>query len=169
MARLTDSLRSALGYWWNLITDAVQQGFTTAETTQVANQVAQEFGSSLSFDENRAIATLYGYAKRMDNAAAAFQNAPADLYITPDLIATPPYARDEQEQATYPQYHVKFYYEYIDQAGNQLVDIKTSVIPFAVGPTVGDVFSDILSDAEAFAAKYGHQLVSATPFQILAV
>lgn len=169
MARLDDAQRSALGYWWSLITDAVHQGFTTTETISVANQVANELGGSLSFDENRAIASLYGFAKRMDNAAAAFQNADTDAAITPDLIATPPYARDEQEQATYPQYHVKFFYEYIDQAGNQQVAIRTSVIPLVIGPTVGDVFDDVQSDAEAFAAKYGHQLVSATPFQILAV
>lgn len=169
MPRLDDAQRSALGYWWNLITDAVHNGFTTAETTSVANTIAQEFGQSLTFDDNRAIATLYGYAKRMDNASAAFRNADATTYITPDLIATPPYARDEQEQATYPQYHVKFYYQYLDQAGNEQIRVKTSVIPFAIGPTVGDVFADIQSDAEAFAAKYGHQLISATPFQILAV
>lgn len=169
MARLTDDLRSALGYWWNLITDAVQQGFTTAETTAVANQVARDLGGSLTFDENRAIATLYGYAKRMDNAAAVFQNSDGSATITPDMVATPPYARDEQEQATYPQYHVKFYYEFIDQSGAQRIEVKTSLIPLTIGPTVGDVFDDIQSDAEAFAAKYGHQLVSATPFQILAV
>lgn len=169
MARLDELQRATLGYWWNLIIDAVHQGFTTAETTQVANDVARDLGGSLSFDDNRAIATLYGYAKRMDNAAAAFQGSTSDQVITPDLVATPPYARDEQEQATYPQYHVKFYYEYIDQAGNQRVDVKTSVIPLAIGPTVGDVFADVQDDAEAFAAKYGHQLVSATPFQILSV
>lgn len=169
MPRLDDTQRQALGYWWDLVTGAVQQGFSTTETTQFANQVAHDLGGSLSMAENRAISTLYGYAKREDNAKAAFQNAPPDAVITPDMISTPPYARVESEQNAYPMYYVKFYYTYIDQAGIQQTDIRTSAQPLALSPTVAGVTADVLDDAQAFAAKYGHQLVSAIPFSILAV
>lgn len=169
MPRLNDTQKSVFGYWWNLITDAAHGGFTATETISAANDVARNLGGSLTLEDNAAIATLYGYAKRMDNAAAQFQAAGTDAFITPDMIATPPYARSEQEQATFPQYHVQFYYEYIDRSGRQQVGIRTSIIPMAIGPTIGDVSDDIQTDAEAFAAKYEHQLVSAIPFQILAV
>lgn len=169
MARLNDTQRTALGYWYALITDAVHAGYSTVETTQLANQVAHDLGGSLSFDDNKAISFLYGYAKREDNAAKAFQNASPDDTITPDHIAVPPYARDEQEQNSYPVYHVRFYYTYLDSSGEEHTTIKTSVQPLTLGPTKQDVINDVQADAQAFAAKYSHELISAIPFQILAV
>ena len=169
MAILSDVQRQALGYWWNLITDAVSAGFTLTDTVQLANQVANDFGSSISFQENSAISSLYGYAKRMDNAALAFQQADLSQGVTTDMVAVAPYARDEQERAAYPLYHVKFYYTYIDQNGQEQTGIRTSVQPLQLGGSVSDIHMDVQDDAAAFAAKYGHQLVSAVPFQIVAV
>lgn len=169
MARLSDTLRSALGYWWNLISDAATQGFTVTETISIANQVAEGLGSKLSFQENTAISQLYGYARRGVNAGNALQAADPSLGITANMVSTPPYARDEQEQATYPLYHVKFQYTYLDSAGNEQTTIKTSVFPDVLPSTVGDLTSDVLDDAEAMASKYGHTLLSATPIQVLAV
>src|SRR6266849_3035635 len=113
MARITDTVRAALGYWWNLITDAARIGFTVTDTVQLANQVATDLGGSLSFQENTAISQLYGYARREINAGNAFTSASADQAITDDMMSTPPYARDVQEQNTYPLYHVRFEYTYI--------------------------------------------------------
>lgn len=169
MARLNDAQRTALGYWYALITDAVHAGFTATDTTQLASQVAQDTGIRLTFEDFKAISVLYGYAKREDNAANAFQNANPDAIITPDLIGVPAYARDVQEQNSYPVYHVRFYYTYIDSAGEEHTTIKTSAQPLTLGPTKQDVINDIQTDAQAFAAKYNHTLVSAIPFQILAV
>lgn len=169
MALLSESQRTALGYWWNLITDAVSQGFSLTDTTQLANQVASDFGASLSFQENAAISTLYGYAKRMDNAAISFQQAQPGDAITSEMVALAPYARDEAERNSYPLYHVKFYYTYIDASGNEQTAIRTSVQPMQLGSDVQSVLDEIQTDAEAFALKYGHQLVSATAFQIVAV
>lgn len=169
MARLNDAQRTALGYWYALITDAVHAGFSASETQQLAAQVREDLGLTGSLEENRAIAVLYGYAKREDNAALAFQNADVNAVITPDLVATPAYARDEAEQNSYPLYHVRFYYTYIDSSGEEHTTIKTSAQSITLGPTKADVISDVLADAGGFAAKYGHQLVSAIPFQILAV
>jgi len=166
---LNESQRTALGYWWNLITDAVSQGFTLTDTTQLANQVAQDFGSSLSFQENRDIGVLYGYAKRMDNAAVAFQQAPEGSLITQDIIALAPYARDVAERNSYPLYHVKFYYTYLDANGVEQTGIRTSVMPMTLGSDISGVLDEIQDDASAFALKYGHQLISAVPFKIVAV
>ncbi len=169
MPRITDNVRAALGYWWNLVTDAALGGFTTTETTSIAAAVAKETGAPFGFETAKSIAILYGYARRMDNASTAFTSAAADATITPDMIATPPYAREAAEQAAYPLYHVKFYYTYLDQAGNESTDVRTSAQPMGLPATTGELAEAIQSDAEAFAAKYGHQLVSAVPFQILAV
>lgn len=169
MARLTDTARAALGYWWNLITDAVTAGLTVTDTVQLANQVASDFGQSISFQENTAISQLYGFARRMENAGNTFQATGQSLGITADMIATPPYARDVQEQASYPLYHVKFEYTYLDSAGVQQTGIRTSVFSDVLPGTVGELTADVLDDAEAMASKYGHTLLSATPLQILAV
>jgi hypothetical protein len=169
VARLTDTARAALGYWWNLISDAVTAGFTVTDTVQLANQVASDFGQSISFRENAAISQLYGYARRMENAGQLFQNTNPSLGITADMMATPPYARDVQEQASYPLYHVKFEYTYLDTAGNQQTGIRTSVFPNQLPSTVGELTASVLDDAEAMASKYNHTLLSATPLQILAV
>lgn len=169
MPRLTDTLRTALGYWWNLVSDAATQGFTVTETVSIANNVAKSLGGSLSFSENTAISQLYGYARRIVNAGNVFQSADTAQFINADMIATPPYARDETEQATYPLYHVKFQYTYLDQAGERQVAYKTSVFPDILPGTVGELTSAVLDDAEAMATKYGHQLLSAIPTQILAV
>lgn len=169
MSRLNDTLRAALGYWWDLVNGAAQQGFTATETVQLASGIAADLGGKLSFDENKAIAQLYGYARRIINAGNALQSSSPALGITSDMIATPPYARDIAEQVTYPLYHVKFEYVYLDQAGNKQTAIKTSVFPDTLPSTVGDLTSAVLDDAEAMAEKYKHVLLSATPLQILAV
>lgn len=169
MALLSPNLRAALGYWWNLISDAASQGFTVTETVSIANDIAKGNGTSLSFQDNTSISQLYGYARRMVNAGNAFQSADPSQGISSDMVSIPPYARDVQEQSTYPMYHVKFTYNYIDQAGNQQSTTKTSVFPDQLPSTVGDLTSDVLDDAEAMAAKYGHTLLSVVPIQILAV
>ncbi len=169
MARLNDTVRAALGYWWNLISDAARSGFTVTETVSIANQIAKDAGRSISFAENAAISQLYGFARRIENAGTEFQAANPEQGITADMIATPPYARDIAEQLAYPTYHVKFEYTYLDKAGNQQTGIKTSVFSNGLPTTVGALTSDVLDDAEAMANKYGHTLLSAVPLQILAV
>lgn len=66
-------------------------------------------------------------------------------------------------------YHVKFEYVYRDQAGNIQTATKTDAFPLTLPGTVGDLTAEVLDDAEAMAAKYGHTLISATPLQILVV
>ena len=166
---LDANLRAALGYWWNLVSGAAQQGFTVTETVSIANEIAGEMGSKLSFQDNTSISKLYGYARRIINAGSEFQAADAADFISPNMVSIPPYARDIEEQNTYPVYHVKFTYEYIDQAGNRQTTTKTSVFTDQLPTTVGLLTSDVLDDAEAMAQKYGHTLLSVTPIQILAV
>lgn len=169
MPQLTDVQRSALGYWWNLIDAAARQGLTTTETISMANDVAATLGQKLSFQENTAISQLYGYARRIINSGTEFQSATPDQAINGDMIATPPYARDQQEQNAYPLYHVKFEYTYVDQSGVQQTTYKTSVFPDVLPDTVGDLTAAVLDDADAMANKYGHTLLSVTPTEILAV
>lgn len=169
MPRLNNTLRAALGYWWNLVSDAAQQGFTVTETVSIANEIANGLGSKLTFQDNTSISQLYGYARRIINAGAEFQNADPSQAITSGMVSVPPYARDTQEQTTYPLYHVKFTYVYLDSSGNQQSTTKTSVFPDQLPDTVGQLTSDVLDDAEAMAEKYGHTLLSVTPIQILAV
>lgn len=169
MPRLDTTQRAALAQWWNLIADAAQAGFTTTETTQIAANIAKEAGTNVSFNEAKSIAQLYGYAKRIDNASKVFQNADPNATINPSMIATPPYARDDREQNSSPLYHVKFYYNYLDSAGNEQTGVRTSAVPWQLPDTVAGIRDLVETDAEAFAAKYGHQLLAAIPFSILAV
>jgi len=169
VARLSDTTRTAFGYWWDLIQGAASRGFTVTETIQMANGIAADQGRSLSFYENTSISVLYGYARRTENAGAEFTSTDPRLGITSGMIATPPYARDIAEQSAYPTYHVKFAYTYLDQAGNRLTDTKTSVFPNSLPGTVGELTAAVLDDAEALAFKYNHTLLRAVPFQILAV
>jgi len=169
MARLSSAVSRALGYWWNLITDFANNGFTVTETISAANQIARDSGTSLSFQDNSSISQLYGYARGIVNSGNAFQAASPEFGITPDMIGLAPYARDDAEMLTYPTYHVRFEYTYIDQAGVQQTVWKTSVFNDVLPSTVGQLTSDVLDDAEAMAAKYGHTLISAIPRQILAV
>lgn len=169
MGILSDTARSALGYWWNLISDAALAGLTVTETVSMANDVAKGMGGSVSFSENAAISQLYGYARRGINAGDALQAASPGQGITSDMMAVAPWARSEQEQTTYPLYHVQFEYTYVDQAGNTQVSYRTSVFPDSLPSTVGDLTAQVLDDAEGMAAKYGHILISAIPSKILVV
>lgn len=169
MARLTDAVRAALGYWWNLVSDAARGVFTVTDTINAATDIAASVGQTLSPATNRAISTLYGYARQEVNAGNVFMASQPSQFINADMISTPPYARDVQEQETYPLYHVKFEYTYIDQAGNTQVSYRTSAFPFQLPATVGELTAQVLDDAEAMAAKYGHTLLSAIPTNILAV
>jgi hypothetical protein len=169
MARLNDTVSRALGYWWNLIYDFANAGLSVTDTISAANDIAREAGTSLSFGENTAISQLFGYARGIINAGDVFQQAEASLGITSEMIALAPYARDEAEMTTSPIYNVKFEYTYIDSSGNIQVGIRTSVFDNGLPATAGQLTADVLDDAEAMAAKYGHTLISAVPLQILAV
>lgn len=169
MPALSDNLRAALGYWYNLISDAARQGFTVTETVALANQVASDFGESLSFETNTSISTLYGYVRREINAGNTLQSAGPEQGITAEMISTPAYARVEQEQTTYPLYHVRFEYTYLDQAGNEQSSYRISTFPDVLPATVGELTSDVLDDAEGMANKYGHTLLSISVTNILAV
>lgn len=169
MARLTDTLKQALGNWFNLINDEARKGFTADQVVKSANNVAKDLGRTISFKENQAISQLYGYVRREINAGNQFQAAASNRAIDANMVSVPPYARDEVEQATYPLYHVRFEYTYIDQAGNTQTSYKTSVFNDVLPGTVGELTADVLDDAEAMANKYGHTLLSAIPIAILAV
>lgn len=169
MSRLDPTQRAALGYWWNLISDAARSGFTADQTMALAADTAKDLGGTVSFKESQAIAVLYGYVRREINTAAVFQAAGPDKFIDSDMISIPPYARDYAQQVVEPTYHVKFQYTYLDQAGNQQSTTKTSVFPNGLPQTVGELTQKVLDDAEAFASKYGHTLLSAIPLMILAV
>jgi hypothetical protein len=169
MPRLTDPLRSALGNWWDLIYGYATQGLSSSAAVKQANIFLKAEGTSLSFQDNQSIATLYGYARRIVNAGNSLTSALPSKSIDSSMIADAPWARAESEQATYPIYNVKFTYVYKDQAGNIISTTKTSVFNDGLPGTVGDLIADVLDDAEAMAAKYGHELLSATPFEIQAV
>lgn len=170
MARLTDTVRAALGYWYNLVSDAARANFTVTETTSIAHDIAASQGVTLPFSNYQAISTLYSYVRQEINAGNAFQAAQPGQAIDASMISTPPYARDLQEQNTYPLYHVKFEYTYLDESGNLQTSVRTSVFRDVELPeTAGELTQAVLDDAEAMALKYGHTLISAIPTNILSV
>lgn len=166
---MTDTVRAALGYWYQLISDAARAGFTVTDTVQLANQVAHDLGGSLRPDENRAISQLYGYVRREINAGNALQAASPDAFISEDMMSTPPYARVEQEQTTYPTYHVRFSYTHIDQAGNIRTEYKTDVIPDVLPATIAELQAEVEDAAAGMAAKYGHSILEVQVLNILVV
>lgn len=169
MPRLSPGVSRVFGYWWQLISDFANNGFTVTETVQAANEIARDAGTSLSFSDNNAISQLFGMARGIVNAGDTFQAASPEQFISSEMIALAPYARDEAEMTTFPTYHVKFEYTYLDAAGVQQTAYKTSVFEGQLPGTVGELTSDVLDDAEAMAAKYNHTLLSVIPLQILAV
>lgn len=169
MARLSDVQSAALANWWELAQYAANNGFTSTDTVGAASDIAQAAGRSLTFEEGTAIAQLYGYARRIFNASDALQSTAPDAGITPDIMAIPPWARDEQVMATVPIWHTTFEFTYIDQAGNQVTEFKTSVEDMTFPATVGELQDNVQADAEAMAAKYGVQLVSINLISLLAV
>lgn len=169
MARLNDTQREVLGSSWNDIIWAVSHGYTTTDTVSAFANVARDLGGGLSFAESGAIATLYGYANRMQHAADAFQAASLEDQIMPEHIGVPPWARDEQVMNTAPIWHATFLYEAVDADGNVISEYRTTVFEMTLPDTVGELADDIQSDAEAMAAKYGHTLTNVTPIELLAV
>jgi hypothetical protein len=169
MARLTDVQRSALADWWDLAQAAAFGGFTTTDTITAAAQLAADAGRSLAFAESTAISTLYGYARRMSNAASALGVAAPNAVIDANMIAVPPWARDEQVMNTTPIWHVSYTFEYLDQAGNLQSEYRTSVFEMTMPETVGELSAAIQDDAQFLADKYGVTLVNASLTSILAV
>lgn len=155
--------------WWTLAEGAAYQGFLTTDVISAAADLANQAGTSLSFAEARAISTLYGYGRRMSNAAAALGAAPDEAVIDPSMIGVPPWARDEQVMNTTPIWHVTYEFSYIDQAGNAQTDLRTSVFEMTLPETVGGLNDAISQDAQALADKYGVQLVDTNLTEVLAV
>lgn len=169
MPRLTANVRSALADWWDLAAQAGYGDYTTTDVIQAAADLAEQFGRRLSFGESSAIATLYGYARRMSNASGEVQDAEDEHYIESKHIAVPPWARDEREMNTNPMWHVSYQFRYIDNAGVEHNDYKTSVFETQLPDTIGALKDALGEDAEALASKYGVTLVGVDLHQILAV
>lgn len=169
MARLSETQTAALASWWTLAIDAAFGGFTATDTIQAAAELARQRGGSLTFNESSAIATLYGYARRMSNAAGAVQAAAAAAEIGPEHTAVPPWARDEVTMATAPIWHVTYTFETMDTTGRITTEFRTSVFEMVLPGTIGELADAIDEDAQALADKYGVTLVGARLHQILAV
>lgn len=169
MARLTDVVQSALGRWWDVVSRAGYGGYQTTDVISAASDIAQQEGRSLAFSESSAIATLFGYARRMSNAADFVQSLDESAVITPEAISTPPWARDEVEQLTLPIWHVHFDLTAIDETGNVTTSRKVSVFRMTLPETLGEILDGVNTDAEAMSAKYNVQFVSAQVMEIQSV
>jgi hypothetical protein len=169
MPRLTDSVKQALGEWWSLTYAAGYGGYTTTDTVVVANELAGQEGRSLTFSENGAIATLYGYARRMFNASQVVQGLRPQDVIIPEAVSTPPWARDEREQATLPIWHVHFNFTYSDDLGDVFTERKVSIFRMMLPDTIGELQDLVNSDAEALAGKYHVTLVNSEVMEIHSV
>jgi hypothetical protein len=169
MARLTDVQRSVLADWWTLAQSAAGGGYTATDTISVAAGIARQYGVSFSFQESSALATLYGYASRMETAAGVFRGADMTDLIEGSMVGVPPWARDQQVMNTAPVWHAVFEFTYIDQNGDMQTDFRTSVFEMTLPDMVGELADDITADAQAMADKYGFQFVDAVPHSLLAV
>lgn len=169
MPRLNTTQAAALAAWWPLVQTAASGGYTSTDVIAAAADLARQAGGALSFAEGSAISTLYGYARRMANAAAAVQAATPETVISGEHVAVPPWARDEVAMATAPIWHVTYTFTYLDQAGNQQADFRTSVFEMTLPTTAGELAGAIAQDAQALADKYGVTLLDAQLHQILAV
>ena len=169
MARITTSQAAILGSLWDLIQNFANNGFTASELNEAVAGIARDTGASLSFSDYRDISVLYGFARRMYNAATEAQNALDDTIIGPEHQSIPPWARDEQVVNTSPVWHVTYTFTYIDADGNTNTDYKTSVFEMTFPATIGDLKAAINEDAQALADKYGVDLQEVGLEQILAV
>ena len=169
MPRLTPNQSAVLADWWNLIYDAAFGGYTTTDLNRAVKDLATEHGVSVSFNDYRDIATLYGYARRMANAAGELQAALPDSPITADFTAIPPWASDFDVRNTAPVYHVVFEFSYIDPSGELQHDYRTSVFEMDFPDTVGDLIDAVNEDAQAMADKYKVRLFAANILQIQTV
>ncbi len=169
MARLSQTQTAALATWWLLAEKAGYGGFTSTDTVTAAADLAAAHGAALTFTEGTAIATLYGYARRMANAASEVQQALDTAVIGPEHIGMPPWARDEQVMLTTPIWHAGFQFTFLDAAGVVHTEFRTSVFEMTLPQTIGELTAAILEDAQAMADKYGVTLVDAVLHEILAV
>jgi hypothetical protein len=170
MPRLSDVQRIALADWWTLAQTAAYGGFTATDTVTAASDLARsQFSRSLTFGESGAIATLFGYARRMASAGAVFRAAgPADE-ITGRMIATPPWARPDIEMAATPTWHATFQMTFLDQAGEVRTELRTSVFQMTLPATMGELADAIAADAQVMADKYQVTLMEVSPHELLAV
>jgi hypothetical protein len=169
MARLDEVQRAALANWWDLAQSAANSGFTVTDTVTAASQLARDAGRSLTFAESAAISTLYGFARRMANAAGELAGDPSSFVIDPTVVAVPPWARDEQVMNTTPIWHVTYTFNYLDQGGVLQSKFVTSIFEMTLPDTVGELSDAIAEDAQQLADKYNVTLQGAELHSILAV
>jgi len=169
MARLTASQAGTLADWWIEIYAAAKENYTATQTIQIVSQVAEDRDINLAFADYTNIATLYGFARRMINAAGEATSALDSATIGPEHQGIPPWARDQQEMNTAPIWHVTYSLTTIDADGNLSSDYKTSVFKVIFPGTIGELKDAIDSDGQALAAKYRLTFVSTSLEQILTV
>jgi len=169
MPRLTATVAAALADWWPLALDAGFKGYQAGDLQSAARDIAAASGETLPFQTYTALATLYGYARRMYNASQAVSNADDTTYIASEHIATPPWARDIPAQNANPIWHVTYQFTYMDQDGFSQTEFKTSIFEQNFPQTIGELKDAISEDAQALADKYGVKLQAVDLHQILAV
>jgi hypothetical protein len=169
MSRLTATQRTALADWWQLAVDGGFGGYLANQVTAAAADLARQTGRVFTFATSQAVAALFGYARRMSNAATEAQNADDAEYIQSQHIAIPPWARDQSDMNTYPIWHVTYKFTYIDTFGVQHTEYKTSIFDTQLPATIGALKSAIEDDAQAIAGKYQVSYVSTDLHQVLAV
>lgn len=170
MALLSDAETLALATWWPLIEQGTASGYTVTDIISAASAIAQDQGGSLSFREAQGIAALSHYGFTMTKAADALLAADTAAAIDPSMVSNAPWGRPIVEQDTLSVWQVKFTMTFTDSAGNTQTEFKTSVIQGIDQPsTVGELGDMITEDAAGLAQKYNITLVSAQPYQILAV
>jgi hypothetical protein len=167
--RLSSIQAQTLAQWWNLAQDFAREGFTTTELISAANDIARQAGEKLSFATNTALSTIYGYARRMFNAASVVQSALDSDVIGKEHLGIPPWARDEQVMNTSPIWHVTYQFTYLDSQGDVQYDYKTSIFKMTFPDTIGELKDMLSEDAQALADKYGVEFVSADLHEILSV
>lgn len=169
MALLTTTAREMLATWWSLAVDGAAGGYLVSDIVSAAAESAREQGQPLSFAQSSALAQLAGYAYRIENATNVVLGADDADAIHSGMVAAAPWGRDLAEQAATPMWQVKFTMTFIDQEGNQQTEVKTSVFSDVLPDTIADLKDAISQDAQALSQKYGIELISATPYQILSV
>lgn len=145
----------AYAWAWGAVQAAVSARASTADVFAAVRAEAARAGQELKAGMWEAVNELRSLAATIRNGADAFQSADRSEAFTRQFAPSDINARDQADQALFPEVLVRFTLNYTDENGNEGERPLTVRINWTPDMTVGDVQDQVENLAAGLAERYG--------------
>lgn len=167
---------STVAGWANQVNPDTGRAYSVTDVSAAASILRQTYPQTYTSYSPPGVSALYSVALQIGRSSAAIASAAPGSAITTDMIATPPWARPDAEQAAMPVWQARAEITYTDEAGVTQTGITTITIPQVLPSSIASLQAQVeLRAADQLATPPGTgtprsgALVSVDSITLLAV